>query len=290
MTRYDRQERVIGPTAQAAIRNARVLVIGAGGLGCTVIPQLVGAGVQAITIVDHDKVDESNLHRQNVYMMQDINEYKAIAMSRHMAARNPQVRITPITYRLTPANAPTLLHNADIVVDAADSFAVTYTLSDMCRVPLISASVIGTSGYVGWFCGTAPDYRALFPDMPDASATCATAGVLGPVVATLGAMQAQLALQAIIGTDAGGRLTTVDLNSWRFGTIDFRSATSTAGYPFIDASQITPSDYVVDATQPLTPAGTGRHIMVCKSGLRAWRAANHYAALGVSDIALVATG
>ena len=208
MNRYTRQMVLpqVGRDGQDRIEAAHVLVVGAGGLGVPVLQYLAGAGIGAITLIDPDRVEESNLHRQPAYRMKDIGRYKVRAAARAIARLNPWIELLALPDRLTPANAPKLVGRADVVLDCADSYAVSYTLSDACMAagkPLISASVLGVSGYVGGFCGGAPSLRALFPDPPDSGQTCATAGVLGPVVGMLGCLQAQMALATNYFTGRG---------------------------------------------------------------------------------------
>ena len=199
------------------------------------------------------------------------------------------------------------------MVDAADSFAVTYTLSDLCIAagkPLISASVIGRAGYVGGFCGPAPSYRAVFPDLPRQAASCTSAGVLGPAVAALGAMQAQMALSVPIGLEPSplGRMVTLDMANWQCGGFAFAGAEEMPGFSFVAASQITSLDTVID----LRPKGSvwalptalvlapealdnwripaGRVVLCCASGLRAWRGAKVLTSRGAKELALLADG
>ncbi|WP_426035564.1 ThiF family adenylyltransferase [Cypionkella sp. TWP1-2-1b2] len=315
MNRYIRQIQLpgVGLSGQEKLANARVLVVGAGGLGCTVIPALAGAGVGQLTLIDPDLIELTNLHRQTLYTMADIGMPKATAAARRVQALNSDCRPTPLVARLDPANAPKLIASADVIVDAADSFAVTYILSDLCLAAgksLISASVIGQSGYAGGFCGSAPSYRAVFPDLPTQAASCATAGVLGPVVATLAAVQAQMVLAQLIGLQPSplGRVVTLDLSSWRLGGFSFTGAAESPGFGFIAASQISPNDTVVDlrpagSVQPLPdtqtlaaadladwPIPPGRVVLCCSSGLRAWRCAQVLAARGATSLALLADG
>ncbi|NDH64360.1 MAG: HesA/MoeB/ThiF family protein, partial [Alphaproteobacteria bacterium] len=143
------------------------------------------AGVGRIAIVDHDTVEVTNLHRQPLYRMSDIGRPKVEAACDALQGFNPEVRLDAAAERLTPQNAARLVADADIVVDAADSFAVTYILSDVCQAaakPLVSASVIGMTGYAGAFCGGGPSYRAVFPEVSVDGGTCATVGVLGTAV------------------------------------------------------------------------------------------------------------
>lgn len=315
MSRYARQMQVpgVGAIGQARLTAAHVLIIGAGGLGCTVIPALAAAGVGRLTIMDPDQVEMSNLHRQTLYRAADIGEPKAVAAAARATALNPDGQATAIVDRLDPANAPGLIATADLVVDAADSFAVTYTLSDLCLAagkPLVSASIIGRAGYAGGFCGAAPSYRAVFPDLPAQVDSCAGAGVLGPAVAALGAVQAQMALSVLVGLEPSplGRIVTLDMANWRFGGFGFDDATEAPGLGFVAAAQIAATDTVID----LRPAGTvqpipgaqmvapgdladwpipaGRVVLCCSTGLRAWRGAQVLAARGATVLALLADG
>ncbi len=315
MSRYARQMQVpgVGAIGQTRLTAAHVLIIGAGGLGCTVIPALAAAGVGRLTIMDPDQVEMSNLHRQTLYSADDIGEPKAIVAAARARALNPAGQAEARVVWLDPANAPGLMVGADLVVDAADSFAVTYTLSDLCLAagkPLISASIIGRAGYAGGFCGAAPSYRAVFPDLPAQAASCASAGVLGPAVAALGAVQAQMALSVLIGLQPSplGRIVTLNMASWRFGGFGFDDATEAPGFGFVAAAQIVATDTVID----LRPAGTvqpiqgaqmvapgdladwpipaGRVVLCCSTGLRAWRGAQVLAARGATELALLADG
>lgn len=318
MSRYARQEILleVGATGQARLASARVLVVGAGGLGATLIPALAGAGVGQIRIADPDRVEEGNLHRQTLYRMADIGEPKAACAAREAMALNPHVRAEALLTRFDPDTAGALLAGADLALDAADSHAATYTLSDACAargLPMISASVLGLAGHVGGFCGGGPSYRALFPDLPQSGATCATAGVLGPVVAGLAAMQAQMALAVLLGLTPSplGQLIRIDLRNWRLSQFRFDAAPEPERrFPFIGADAVTPTDQVVelrDAAEAPTPAipgarriapgalagwqpAPGRVVLCCRSGLRAWRAAEALAKRGHQDLALLAAG
>src|ERR1700761_2346030 len=151
--RYSRQTVLpeVGVDGQERLRRASVLVVGAGGLGSAVLAYLSGAAVGRITIVDHDRVEESNLHRQPLYGMADVGSPKVTAAKVALQELNPYVMVTGVDAWLTPVNVVESAHSVDVGVDAADSFAVSYVLSDECqRVarPLVSASAQGLSGYV----------------------------------------------------------------------------------------------------------------------------------------------
>lgn len=318
MTRYARQIVLpeLGAKGQARIGGAHVLVVGAGGLGVPALQYLVGAGLGRITLVDPDRVEQSNLHRQPIYGPA-LGQPKAKAAADFAQALNPRVQVTPHVAWLTPANAPALVAGADLVLDCADSFAVSYTLSDECLAagkPLISASALGFQGYVGGFCGGAPSLRAVFPDLPADLATCASAGVLGPVVGMLGALQAQMALAAVLGLTPSplGLLLRHDLRQFRSAAFRFDGAAEpAAAYRFIARSQLRPGDFVVDlrdsteaphAAAPNArrqkvedfgpagpqPAAGQRAVLACRSGLRAWRAADRLRSVWPGEIALLA--
>jgi sulfur-carrier protein adenylyltransferase/sulfurtransferase len=320
--RYARQMVLeeVGTAGQARLSGAHVLVVGAGGLGCPVLSYLVAAGVGHLTIVDHDRVEESNLHRQPLYRMSDVGEPKVEAARRALAALNPAVRVTTRAERLTAANAGPLVAGAAVVIDAADSLAVTYILSDACQasaLPLISASALGLTGYVGVFCGGAPGYRAVFPDMPRAAGSCAESGVLGSVVGVIGALQAHLALAVLLRWQPSvlGRLWSLDLRTVHFGGFGFSRAQEPAGEPlaFIAPAHVLASDVVVDLRSleearqsPFSAAvrtsvealeqgavelpEAPRVVLCCRSGVRAWRAARALQRRGRNNLALLALG
>lgn len=320
MTRYARQIAVpdFGKAAQERLAQARVLVVGAGGLAAPVMPYLAGAGVSMIAVIDPDRVSESNLHRQILFRMADIGSPKAVVLAREMQALNPDVTVTSIVARLDPSNVGQLIMDCDLVLDCADSFAASYTLSDACSaagIPLIHASVIGTEGYVGGFCGSTPSLRAVFPDLPARLGSCADDGVLGPVVGLVGALQAQMALAVLAGIEPSpmGQLVTVEARGMRFGGFRFDGAEEPdRGRAFIAKDAIRPEDFIVDLRAPeegpiahekarrlsVTDFGADgphpelgqRAVLVCASGLRAWNAAERLSQSWDGEIALVALG
>ncbi len=306
MSRYDRQTCLpeIGTEGQTRLAAARVLVAGAGGLGSALLPLLVGAGVGQITLYDPDVVEVHNLHRQTLYRMEDIGQPKAVAAARHLRALNPECQVRATVARLDPLTAKHEISQSDLVVDAADSFAVSYALSDLCRTtdhPLVSASVLGRQGYVGGFCGDAPSLRALFPDPPGRTATCATAGVMGPAVATLGAMQAQMALSILLRHQPSplGRLLSVDFATWHVSQVRFDGAHEPAGIcpQIIARGEVGTDDLLIDLRAEtdvdplhLSVPSDQRVVFLCASGLRAWRAAKILTDRGHRTVAICAEG
>ncbi|MGX0903187.1 molybdopterin/thiamine biosynthesis adenylyltransferase/rhodanese-related sulfurtransferase [Roseovarius sp. MBR-79] len=315
MTRYARQIALLGTEGQARLGAGHVLVVGAGGLAAPVLAYLVGAGVGRITLMDGDRVSLSNLHRQTLFRMDDLGRPKAEVAAAHMAALNRDCRIAPVTAPLTPLNAPAQVAAADLVLDCADSFAASYILSDTClaaNTPLISASVVGLSGYVGGFCGGAPSLRAVFPDLPERLGSCEADGVLGPSVGILGALQAQMAMAVLVGLAPSplGQLVTFDAEGHRFGGFRFEGAPEPGGgFRFIAPEEVAPTDWLADlrgvdepgpalprATRhgvpdfdTLHPQGT-RAVLACRSGLRSWQAAARLRAHWDGEIALIALG
>lgn len=317
MNRYLRQTSLpeVGETGQARLAAASVLVAGAGGLGATLLPLLTGAGVGRIALFDPDQVEETNLHRQTLFRMADLGRPKAQVAARSLQGLNPDCHIEPVTRALDPALARQAIGAADLVIDAADRFAVTYALSDLCLAagkPLISASVLGRTGYVGGFCGPAPSYRALFPDLPPVARTCATAGVFGPAVAVLGALQAQMALSVLLGLAPSplGQVLSVDLASWHVSGFRFDDAPepeqaipAVIGVADLGAEDLVvelrgeaelpvlaiPGSRRMEATEVagLAPAPGQRVVFVCATGLRAWQAAQGLAALGHRHVAIL---
>ncbi|MEX0284114.1 MAG: ThiF family adenylyltransferase [Paracoccaceae bacterium] len=316
MTRYARQIMLpeVGAEGQAKLTGARVLVVGCGGLAAPVLPLLAGAGVGRLTLVDGDVVSLSNLHRQTLFAEGDVGQSKAECAARRCRALNPTITVEVVEAALTPATAPGFLAATDIVLDCADSYAVSYMLSDLCQprgVPLISASVLGLSGYVGGYCGGAPSLRAVFPGAPDNGASCATAGVLGPVVATLGAMQAQMALNCLLGLDPSplGQVTQYDGRSLRTSGFRFDGAPEPdLSFAFAARDDLTSRDMIVELrgvdeapvplhpdAQRLTPdtittlpRSRARLALCCATGLRAWRAAETISETWPGEIVLVA--
>ena len=223
----------IGGAGQARIRKARVLVVGAGGLGSPCILYLAAAGVGTIGIVDNDAVDLSNLQRQIAHTTARIGLNKADSAAETVRALNPGVRVEAHDERLTEKNALELISRYDVVADGSDNFATRFLVNDTCYftgVTLVSAAILRFDGQLSTFKahlhGANPCYRCLFPEPPppDAVPTCAEVGVLGAMCGMLGSLQAAEVIKEITGagTSMSGRLLIVDGLRTEFRTVKIK--------------------------------------------------------------------
>jgi len=209
----------IGIEGQQKLLAARVLVIGAGGLGSPAALYLASAGVGHLTIVDDDDVDLTNLQRQIAHTTARVGQPKALSAREAIAAINPDVQVTALIERVDDARLAELAAASDVVLDCTDNFATRHAVNRACvaaRVPLVSGAVIRFDGQVSVFDprnAAAPCYSCLFPqDQEFEDAACSTMGVFAPLVGVVGAMQAAEALKIVmgIGTSLAGRLLMLD--------------------------------------------------------------------------------
>lgn len=220
----------IGPQGQAALLDASVLVVGAGGLGSPVIQYLAAAGVGTLGVVDDDVVERSNLQRQIVHRDEDVGRPKVESAAEYVRALNPDVTVNPIRERLGPENARGLIADYDLVVDASDNFRTRYVVNDACvleGVPLAHGAIYKFEGQIATFEGGQPCYRCLFPEAPpeDEVPDCATTGVLGVLPGTVGTIQATEALKLLIdfGDPLVGRMVFYDASDMTFEELSFQS-------------------------------------------------------------------
>jgi len=228
--RYSRHLRLpeVGEAGQRKLEEARVVVVGAGGLGSPAAFYLAAAGVGTLVLADDDAVDRSNLQRQILHTDARIGISKVQSAAQTLKALNPRTRIEGLTERVTSANVEDLLDGADVVIDGADNFPARYLLNDACvklAKPLVYGAVHRFEGQVSVFDagrqrGIAPCYRCLFPQPPpaDAAPNCSEAGVLGVLPGVIGMLQATEALKLIlgIGEPLTGRLLMFDALAMRF--------------------------------------------------------------------------
>jgi adenylyltransferase/sulfurtransferase len=228
--------REVGGPGQAALQRARVLVIGAGGLGAPALLYLAAAGVGTLGVVDDDTVSLSNLQRQVIHATPDIGRPKVESAAAAIERLNPHVAVEPHAVRLNAANALDIVARYDLVADGSDNFATRYLVSDACylaKKPLVTAAV-------GVFDGTLttiraheqgkdgqpnPTYRCLFPEPPPAGTVpaCAEAGILGALTGVIGSLAALEVIREIVGFGEGlvGRLLMIDTRAMRFETLSY---------------------------------------------------------------------
>ncbi|NBJ11750.1 HesA/MoeB/ThiF family protein [Microvirga arsenatis] len=228
--------RDVGGPGQQKLKRARVLVIGAGGLGAPLIQYLAAAGIGAIGVVDDDAVSLSNLQRQVIHGTPDVGRPKVASAAEAVRRLNPHVAVETHAVRLGPENARELIRGYDIVADGSDNFDTRYAVSDACFYegkPLVTAALGQFDASLTTIRAheTGPDgrpnptYRCLFPSPPPPGAipTCAEAGVLGALAGVMGSLMAMEVIREIVGFGEGlvGRLLMIDALSMRFDTIRY---------------------------------------------------------------------
>lgn len=217
----------VGELGQEKLSSAKVLVVGAGGLGCPVLQYLTAAGVGTIGIIDFDKVDETNLQRQILFTINDIGNNKAIAAKERLEQLNPLVKFDVYADKLIPKNALQIFKNYDVVVDGTDNFSTRYLVNDACVItgkPLVYGAIYKFEGQVSVFnYKNGPSYRCLFPEPPKAGSvpSCSDVGVIGVLPGVIGTQQANEALKIIldIGTPLSGKLLMYDALQSSFTTL-----------------------------------------------------------------------
>ncbi len=220
--------REVGGAGQAKLKAAQVLVIGAGGIGAPAIQYLAAAGMGALTIVDDDRVDRSNLQRQVLFATSDIGAGKAEAAAARVTAINPNVAVRVEARRLSAQDAPALIAGHDVVLDGTDNFGTRLAVADAAlaaRVPLVSSAVAEFEGQLGTFRGWEADkpcYRCFVGHDPEREGvSCSEQGVLGALTGILGSLAALEVIRAItpFGDDSAGKLLLVDALALRFRTL-----------------------------------------------------------------------
>lgn len=205
MSRYDRQIQLkeVGPEGQEKLRNAKVLLVGVGGLGCPAAMYLAGAGVGTIGLMDHDKVDVSNLHRQVLFQESDVGQSKAMVAKKRLEKQNSEVQFKVYEEPLTAANAEKIIQQYDVVLDGTDNFETKYLINDACILadkPWVFASIYKNEGQLSVFnYQNGPTYRCVFPKSTRENISCEATGVLGVLPGILGTLQAAEVLKIILG-------------------------------------------------------------------------------------------
>lgn len=226
LARYARQILLpeVGGAGQDRLAKARVLIVGAGGLGSPAALYLAGAGVGELTLVDNDPVDVSNLHRQILHGTADLGAPKVRSARRRLSDLNPRVTLKALNKRLVPPNAPGLFRGHDLILDGSDNFDTRYLVNDTAvslGIPLVWGAVLRWEGQAMTVVpGRSACYRCLFPEPPDPAVapSCADGGILGPIAGVIGALMAAEALKVLLGAGVPltGRLLQYDGRAARF--------------------------------------------------------------------------
>ena len=194
----------IGVKGQIKIKQSKIAVVGAGGLGCPVLQYLTSVGVGTIGVIDFDTVELSNLHRQVLYSSNDIGKSKAEIAIKKLSEQNPDANLIAHPVLLNDENAESILSHYDIIVDGCDNFLTRYTVNDVCvklNKPLVYGSILGYEGQLAVFnFNKSKNLRDLFPEPPNSEdvPNCSENGVLGTVPAIIGSMIAQETIQLIL--------------------------------------------------------------------------------------------
>ena len=228
--RYNRQTILpeIGDEGQEKLKKAKVLVIGAGGLGCPILQYIATAGVGFIGIMDFDTIEIHNLHRQILYTENEIGKEKAIVAKEVVSKLNPLIEVVAITEKLTSENASTIIAQYDVIVDGSDNFATRYLVNDTCvtlQKPLVYGSILRFEGQVAVFnYNGSKNLRDLFPEIPDPKdvPNCNVNGVLGTLPGIIGTMMAHETLKLIMELPTlNNELLLFNTLNWGFTKLNF---------------------------------------------------------------------
>ncbi len=221
MDRYIRQRAYIGDSAQKRLEKSSVAIVGLGALGSVSAELLARAGVGKLILIDHDRVELSNLSRQALYTERDVGTPKAIALFRHLKEINSSIEIVPKQAEVTHRSIDVM---ADAILDCTDNLSVRFLLNDYCKknkIPLIHASVAGAVGNVMAIAGNSPCYACVFRKKGD-ELTCETEGVLNSAAHTVASMQANEAMKVLIGRKPAGELLHINLEENSIAKIKVR--------------------------------------------------------------------
>ncbi|PIC35431.1 hypothetical protein B9Z55_014792 [Caenorhabditis nigoni] len=254
--RYSRQLLVddFGVSGQKNLKNTAVLIVGAGGLGCPVATYLGAAGVGTLGIVDYDRISLDNLHRQVAYKEDQVGQSKSQGLADNVKLQNSGVTTVVHNVSLDSSNAMEIFKNYDIVCDCTDNVATRYLINDVCvllNIPLVSGSALRWDGQLSvyHYGPDCPCYRCLFPSPPDPSSVtnCNEGGVLGPIVGTIGSMQALevMKIAAKLSTTLAGKLLLFDGREGKSRTIRLRKRDPKCAVCGDEPSITAPIDYVL---------------------------------------------
>lgn len=219
-----------GLEGQKKLEQAKVLVVGAGGLGSATLPYLAAGGVGTLGVIDFDLVSESNLHRQVIHTPEFLHQPKTTSAESYLNKLNPKVKVITFNEELNQNNAIKIIKDFDLVIDGSDNFETKYLVNDVCaelKIPDVWAALNQFDGRVSVFdAKRGPCYRCLFPDLPPAGSvpSCAEAGVLGSLCGVIGNLQGLEAIKLLVGLGESliGRLMIFDALNAQWETIDIQ--------------------------------------------------------------------
>lgn len=218
----------IGPAGQQRLLDTSVLLVGVGGLGCPAGQYLAAAGVGKLGLLDDDLVDRSNLQRQILFSVDDLDGNKATVAAKRLGGLNPDIELVPIVDRLTASNAARLIEGWDLIIDGSDNFATRYVVNDACvlaGIPLVTGSIYQFEGQVTVVrLPQGPCYRCIFPAPPPEQAPCRVAGVFASLPGVVGTILATETLKLAIGAGSSltGRLLLIDMLDTSFRSVRVR--------------------------------------------------------------------
>jgi adenylyltransferase/sulfurtransferase len=241
-----------GEEAQKKLKNSKVLVVGAGGLGCPALLYLTAAGVGTIGIADSDTVSISNLQRQVLFSPEDLDKNKALVAKEKLETQNPNIRIKALPYKINSGNALDIIFEYDLVIDGSDNFSTRYLLNDACVIlkkPLVYGAIHRFEGQVSVFnYKSGPTYRCLFQEPPSQNEmpACNEAGVIGVLPGIIGTWQANEAIKIIaeVGEVLSGKLLTFDLLTNAVGSFEIftneanKTMTGLGNYTFDESCSV----------------------------------------------------
>ncbi|UYM17835.1 HesA/MoeB/ThiF family protein [Endozoicomonas euniceicola] len=233
LLRYSRQIMLpqVDIEGQEKLLDSHVLIVGMGGLGCPASIYLAAAGVGQLTIVDPDVVDQTNLQRQIAFSTDDVGQFKVHAAAARISAINPGIQVNTVTTKLNEAALTEIMEQADVVLDATDNFDSRFAInrcSVQASVPLVSGAAIRLNGQLAVFDrwqDNAPCYRCLYSEQEAEELTCSESGILGPVVGTIGTLQALEAIKLItgFGESLSGRIMMFDAQAMQWQTLSLET-------------------------------------------------------------------
>lgn len=229
--RYSRQIILpeIGKEGQKKLLNSKILVIGAGGLGCANLPYLASSGVGEIGIVDFDKIELNNLQRQVLHESVGIGENKAESAKQALNDLNPEIKIVTFDEKLDEKNAEAIIGNFDVIIDGTDNYSTRFLINDFCvkyKKPLVTAAILKFEGQVMAFKNDtkSPCYRCIYPEIPPEGTmpSCSLNGIFAPVAGVAGNLQAALVLKILLGLEENiyNKVTVFNLKNWEFRNIE----------------------------------------------------------------------